>query len=249
MATEGVWQSITALFSGLIIRGDSNIPSGLSTPRTFEGFSRLLEMVRVKIWRYSLPRRRLVRMVGYFGSERILSSALSHPFHLLHVNQESRKVALREYCVLRGLSVVPVYIDPKIDLLCFLDFDQFQKFIKERFNQVYEGPPVIDKLVVFGVAETKELNVRDRIKDVMVTSYSARFIYPDPKSVIFVLEKDNVEEQISHTLENEEKKRKIYKGLKGKFGDRIPLDLQVDFLTMESLVLQYNVETDSELGA
>ncbi|KAF7858533.1 hypothetical protein EAF04_009133 [Stromatinia cepivora] len=249
MAAEGVWQNITALFSGLIIRGDSNIPSGLSTPRTFEGFSRLPEMVRVKIWRYSLPGPRLVRMVGYFRSERILSSALSHPFHLLHVNHESRKDALREYCVLRDLSVVPVYINPKIDLLCFLDFDQFQKLIKDRFNQVHDGPPVIDKLVVFGIAETKELNVQDRIEDVMVTSYSARFIYPDLKRVIFVLEKDKVEEQVSHTLENEEKKRKICKRLKGKFGDRMPLDLQVDFVTMESLVLQYNVETDSELGA
>ncbi|CAD6445181.1 48e312e0-88c6-4a20-9946-fc96adaa9a0a-CDS [Sclerotinia trifoliorum] len=249
MAAEGIWQNITALFSGLMIHGDSKISSGLSSSLTFEGFSRLPEKVRIKIWIYSLPGPRLVRMVGYLGSERILSSALSHPFHLLHVNRESRKVALTKYCVLRDLSVVPVYIDPKIDLLCFLDFDQFRNFIRERVHKVHKGPPVIDKFVVFGIAETKELDARDRIEDVMDASYSARFIYPDLKKVIFVLEKDQVEKQLAQTLENKEKKRKIYEVLKGKFGDRIPLDLQVDFLTMESLVLQYNVETDSELGA
>ncbi|APA12312.1 hypothetical protein sscle_09g070820 [Sclerotinia sclerotiorum 1980 UF-70] len=239
MATEGVWQNITALFSSLIIQGDSKNPSGLSASRTLEGFSRLPETVRIKIWRYSLPGPRLVRMVGYFGSERILSSAFSHPFHLLHVNRESRKVALNEYCVLRDLSVVPVYINPKIDLLCFLDFDQFQKFITDRVHQVHKEPPAIDKFVVLGIAETKELNVQDRIEDVMDTSYSARVIYPDLKKVIFVLEKDKIEERLAQTLENKEKKRKIYEVPKGKFGDRIPWICRWIFQPWR--VLSYNI--------
>ncbi|EDN94792.1 predicted protein [Sclerotinia sclerotiorum 1980 UF-70] len=146
MATEGVWQNITALFSSLIIQGDSKNPSGLSASRTLEGFSRLPETVRIKIWRYSLPGPRLV----------------------------------------------------------------------------HKEPPAIDKFVVLGIAETKELNVQDRIEDVMDTSYSARVIYPDLKKVIFVLEKDKIEERLAQTLENKEKKRKIYEVPKGKFGDRIP---------------------------
>lgn len=249
MATEGVWQTITGLLSGLVIRGNSHSSSGLATSPSFKSFSQLPEKARVKIWKYALPGPRLLRMVGYFGSERVLSSALSHPFHLLHVNNESRQVALTEYCVLRNLSVVPLYINPNIDLLCFLNFDQFQKFIEDRFNQVHKEPPKIDKLVIFGLVETQELDLQDRIEDVIITSYSARFIYPDLQRIIFVLEQDQVDKRTSHTLENESNTREINKRLKAKFGDRISLDLHLDFVTMEDLVMRYNIETDDELAA
>ncbi|KAG4029318.1 hypothetical protein MFRU_016g00730 [Monilinia fructicola] len=242
MATKGVWQNITALFSGLTIGNDvQNYPSQpptLPTPPTFELFSQLPVELRIKIWKYSLPGPRLLRMVGYFGSERVLSSALSHPYHLLHVSREAREVALTRYCVLREPSIVPLYINSKLDLLCFLGFDDYQKFFKDRINQIYEDGPVIDKLVVFAISETKELNVQERIEDIVTTSFSATFVYPDLKSVIFVLER----------LQDEVKTREINERLKEKSSNSKTLDLQLTFTTMEDLVMEYNVETDSQLG-
>ncbi|KAI9642810.1 hypothetical protein NHQ30_008543 [Ciborinia camelliae] len=253
MATEGVWQNITDLFSGLIIRGDSKgDASSLSTSSKFEGFSRLPEKLRLKIWRYSLPGPRLMRMVGKFGSIRILSSELSHPFHLLHVNKESRKLALTEYSVLRNLSVAPMYINSKRDLLCFLYFDQFESFIKRRKGQKHEKGPVIDKFVVLSISETKRLNVKERMKDIIDTCHYARLIYPDLKKVIFVLDGDQVEEQESENEEktkkiNEETTEKINRRFKEKFGDGKHLDIHLECVTMEDLVRQYDVETDSDI--
>ncbi|PVH84847.1 hypothetical protein DL98DRAFT_528262 [Cadophora sp. DSE1049] len=105
--------------------------------KTFTQFPKLPTEIRLMVWELVLPGERVVRIEEFTNtgrrhkpcaSCRCIGSRACVPT-LLHVNHETRHLALKSYTVtFKNRLLKPTYFNPNLDILLFASVDAFIKF-------------------------------------------------------------------------------------------------------------------------